>query len=287
YRAAGGAPHPSASSTSLEQALPLSLPTSLAYGSVQPGVGAAGAAGGTGEGKGGLPLRGAQLLVLVAEAARSGAPAWSACAQRLLWHCHQVLFRQLASWMIHGVMLDPHAEFFVASASGSTPGTQAASSTTDGFDWQTSYQVLPARLPSHIPLEQAEAIAFIGKSILLLRHNPSRGGGSDLLRGRPPPLTASGERRAGSGGADQGAQLLTHSETLEGAQALRALQMQPSWDRVAFGRVIEALRCRAASLLWHLVVVQADLLSHLAAFKDYFLMSRGELFHAFLVEARG
>ncbi|GFH12653.1 gamma-tubulin complex component, partial [Haematococcus lacustris] len=53
--------------------------------------------------------------------------------------------------------------------------------------------------------------------------------------------------------------------------------MQPSWDRVAFGRVIEALRCRAASLLWHLVVVQADLLSHLAAFKDYFLMSRGEL----------
>ncbi|GFH14046.1 gamma-tubulin complex component [Haematococcus lacustris] len=63
--------------------------------------------------------------------------------------------------------------------------------------------------------------------------------------------------------------------------------MQPSWDRVAFGRVIEALRCRAASLLWHLVVVQADLLSHLAAFKDYFLMSRGELFHAFLVEARG
>ncbi|KAJ9508047.1 hypothetical protein QJQ45_021384, partial [Haematococcus lacustris] len=139
YRAAGGAPHPSASSTSLEQALPLSLPTSLAYGSVQPGVGAAGAAGGTGEGKGGLPLRGAQLLVLVAEAARSGAPAWSACAQRLLWHCHQVLFRQLASWMIHGVLLDPHAEFFVASASGSTPGTQAASSTTDGFDWQTSY----------------------------------------------------------------------------------------------------------------------------------------------------
>jgi hypothetical protein len=31
---------------------------------------------------------------------------------------------------------------------------------------------------------------------------------------------------------------------------------------------------------------QADLLSHLAALKSYFLLARGELFHSLLVEAR-
>jgi len=31
---------------------------------------------------------------------------------------------------------------------------------------------------------------------------------------------------------------------------------------------------------------QADLMAHLAAIKDYFLMAKGELYHSFLVDAR-
>ena len=51
--------------------------------------------------------------------------------------------------------------------------------------------------------------------------------------------------------------------------------------------LLRACACpQVAALLWHLVVVQSDLLGHLSAIKDYFLLARGEFFHSFLVEAR-
>jgi uncharacterized membrane protein len=39
-------------------------------------------------------------------------------------------------------------------------------------------------------------------------------------------------------------------------QALATLQSAPTLDRAALGRVVGALRARAAALLWHLVVAQ-------------------------------
>jgi len=41
---------------------------------------------------------GAQLLALLQAAARCGVPIVQSCMQRLLWHCNQVLFKQLTSW---------------------------------------------------------------------------------------------------------------------------------------------------------------------------------------------
>ena len=38
--------------------------------------------------------------------------------------------------------------------------------------------------------------------------------------------------------------------------------------------------------MWHLVVVKAELLLHLEALKDYFLLSKGEFYHTFLVESK-
>ena len=43
---------------------------------------------------------------------------------------------------------------------------------------------------------------------------------------------------------------------------------------------------RHAQVLWRLVVERADLMGHLAAIKDYFLLAKGDFFHGFLVEAR-
>jgi hypothetical protein len=43
---------------------------------------------------------------------------------------------------------------------------------------------------------------------------------------------------------------------LSSLQALATLQSAPSLDRAALGRVVGALRARAAALLWHLVVAQ-------------------------------
>lgn len=41
-----------------------------------------------------------------------------------------------------------------------------------------------------------------------------------------------------------------------------------------------------ANRLWHLVVIKADLLTHLSSIKDYFLLANGEFYHTFLEEAR-
>ena len=54
--------------------------------------------------------------------AHSGAPAVQSCAQRLLWHCRQVLFKQLESWLVHGLLLDSGGEFFVQRSSDSSSG---------------------------------------------------------------------------------------------------------------------------------------------------------------------
>lgn len=32
---------------------------------------------------------------------------------RLLWHGHQVMYRQLSTWMVYGLLQDQHQEFFV------------------------------------------------------------------------------------------------------------------------------------------------------------------------------
>ena len=53
-----------------------------------------------------------------------------------------------------------------------------------------------------------------------------------------------------------------------------------------FSKIIEEIRECIASRLLHLVVVKANLLDHLKAIKDYFLLAKGEFYQTFLEEAR-
>ncbi|OWM63562.1 hypothetical protein CDL15_Pgr019512 [Punica granatum] len=50
--------------------------------------------------------------------------------------------------------------------------------------------------------------------------------------------------------------------------------------------VVDSIRAIAASHLWQLVVVRADLNGHLKALKDYFLLAKGDFFQCFLEESR-
>ncbi|KAF5834637.1 Spc98 family-domain-containing protein [Dunaliella salina] len=217
-------------------------------------------------------MGGAQLLAVIQSAARCGVPIVQSCMQRLLWHCNQVLFKQLTSWMVHGKLLDPYNEFFIKQHGSQVQQPQAAPDSSQQvqqqreasaqealLNWHQSFQVYDPAVPPHISAAAAESVAFIGKAVLLLK-NPA--------------------------GAFRGAELLQYRDTLEFMQALRTLQAAPVFDRVAFERTVEGIRAKVAALLWHLVVVQADLMAHLAAIKDYFLMAKGELYHSFLVDAR-
>lgn len=70
-------------------------------------------------------LVGSQLMRALSLRAQSGAPALQSCASRLLWHCRQVLLKQLESWLVHGLLLDGAGEFFIKR--GSPKGAAAAS----------------------------------------------------------------------------------------------------------------------------------------------------------------
>ena len=49
--------------------------------------------------------------------------------------------------------------------------------------------------------------------------------------------------------------------------------------------MVEQVREYVAHKLWELVVLKSDLLSHLRALKQYYLLAKGEFYHLFLEEA--
>ena len=60
----------------------------------------------------------------------------------------------------------------------------------------------------------------------------------------------------------------------------------PEFNILLFSKIIEEIRECIASRLLHLVVFKANLLDHLRAIKDFFLLSKGEFYQTFLEEAR-
>lgn len=42
---------------------------------------------------------------------------------RILHICHDVLFKQLCSWLLHGSLFDPYKEFFIQHSTGQVTGT--------------------------------------------------------------------------------------------------------------------------------------------------------------------
>lgn len=41
---------------------------------------------------------------------------------RILHVCHDVLYKQLCSWLLHGSLFDPYKEFFIQHSTGQTTG---------------------------------------------------------------------------------------------------------------------------------------------------------------------
>ncbi|KAH6555105.1 hypothetical protein KP509_1Z281100 [Ceratopteris richardii] len=60
----------------------------------------------------------------------------------------------------------------------------------------------------------------------------------------------------------------------------------PGFHKSSFEVAIDSIRTIAATHLWQLVVVHADLMGHLKALKDYFLLAKGDFFQCFLEESR-
>ncbi|KAL4434808.1 hypothetical protein ABPG77_005335 [Micractinium sp. CCAP 211/92] len=230
------------------------------------------------EGRG---LAGAAVMRVLSLRAHSGAPAVQSCAQRLLWHCRQVLFKQLESWLVHGMLLDRAGEFFVRRSDGAEDGAGgrggAASPSPlrvgagaagvgggmldwEPLEWHAGFQVSLSDLPPDVSLPTAEAVLFIGKAVRVLKQ----------------PMSSAASHQA----------LRAHAEILGFSQTLHRLQAAEDFSAAQFDHCIESMRAKVSSLLWDLVQHRCDLMGQFEAVRSYFLLGKGDFYQLFLDEAR-
>ncbi|KAL3153823.1 Gamma-tubulin complex component 4, variant 2 [Trebouxia sp. C0010 RCD-2024] len=216
-------------------------------------------------------ISGSSLLHLLHSKAQCGIPELQSCLTRLLWHCNQVLFKQLSAWMVHGLLQDKHQEFFIQPASSQVAPLQAPpspphhpkqqpapSEDTNAAEWHQGFQVSMQALPPGVTVTIAESILFVGKAVRVLQ--------------RPT-------------GPLKNHDLLPQSDAISFSKALRQLQQEDVLDQIGFEHTVELIRTTVTAQLWQLVVVHAELPAHLAALKNYFLLAKGDFYHSFLAES--
>nr|XP_044620990.1 gamma-tubulin complex component 4 isoform X3 [Equus asinus] len=199
--------------------------------------------------------------------------------------CHGVMYKQLSAWMLHGLLLDQHEEFFVKQ--GPSSGNVSAQPEEDeedlGIGGLTGKQLRELQdlrlieeenmlapslkqfslrvevLPSYIPVRVAEKILFVGESV-------------QMFENQNVNLTRKGS-------------ILKNQEDTFAAE-LHRLKQQPLFSLVDFEQVVDRIRSTVAEHLWKLMVEESDLLGQLKIIKDFYLLGRGELFQAFIDTAQ-
>lgn len=226
-------------------------------------------------------IHGCQILETVYKHSCGGLPPVRTALEKILCVCHGVLYKQLATWMLHGLLLDQNEEFFIRQ--GPSAGGSSANQDEEEEDLglgglsgkqlrelqdlrlveeenmlAPSLQQFSLRtemLPSYIPIRVAEKILFVGESVQMFENHTH------------------GPSRAGS--------ILKHQEDLF-ASELHRLKQQPLFSLVDFEKLIDHIRSTVAEHLWTLMVEEADLLEQLKIVKDFFLLGRGELYQVFI-----
>ncbi|KAI4319395.1 hypothetical protein MLD38_032995 [Melastoma candidum] len=252
-------------------------------------------------------IRGGQLLNLLHKRCHCGVPELQTCIQRLLWHGHQVMYNQLASWMVYGILQDQHEEFFIrrqeerdveSAASQTDISKRLAHLSTDDTsltDWHQGFHIYLDMLPQYIHMHVAESVLFAGKAIRVLRnpntasrfHGPAASSQPRFpvkIHGFTERYLFSKEMLVESDVIRE--ELLPQSEADRIESMLRDLKESSEFHKRLFECAVDSIRAIAASHLWQLVVVRADLNGHLKALKDYFLLAKGDFFQCFLEESR-
>ncbi|XP_008812274.2 gamma-tubulin complex component 4-like [Phoenix dactylifera] len=253
-------------------------------------------------------IRGGQLLNFLHKRCHCGVPELQACIQRLLWHGHQVMYNQLASWMIYGILQDQHGEFLIQRQDdGDGEGksshldvieklTHKSADDATLTDWHLGFHISLDMLPEYIHMRVAESILFAGKAVRVLR-NPSPAfrlqepfihqsvpKASDRVQGFLGSFAPQKELLKGTSLIAE--ELLPQSEADKIEAMLQELKQSSEFHKRLFESAVSSIRTIAANHLWELVVIRADLNGHLKALKDYFLLAKGDFFQCFLEESR-
>jgi gamma-tubulin complex component 4 len=257
-------------------------------------------------------LYGADILQLLDSHAHSGIPTVKSCADRLLWHCNQVMFKQLEAWLVHGLLVNVEngggtgcttgaaaagegggGEFFVhycsTSSSSSGAAAQGCGGDTDHFSSRAAG--LGAHIMGRQPLPAAGA---------LLDWQPLEWhtGFQISLRSLPPGVTLQTAEailfvgkavrvlKQPMSAAVSAEALKAHTEILSFADALRRLKNADRWRQIELEALIEGMRARVSMLLWNLVRHRCDLNGHFGGIKDYFLLGKGGFYQQLLDECQ-
>ncbi|KAK8400149.1 hypothetical protein O3P69_003091 [Scylla paramamosain] len=224
-------------------------------------------------------LHGCQILETVHKLIALSVGQVKEVLSRIEQKVHAVLYHQLTLWLLHGLLLDPHQEFFISTcASSPSSSANTTMSTTSSLSQQTETLSLEEStdkmsstpechlrlemLPAHIPLSVAEKVLFIGEFILVFEHGA---------------LRENGESRPSLASSRSGQVLKKREGEFRGLLADLAAEQTFSVDK--FSRAIETIRNCVSEELWKLVM-EADLLGELSDLKAVFLLGRGELFQA-------
>ncbi|XP_053896970.1 gamma-tubulin complex component 4 isoform X2 [Malaclemys terrapin pileata] len=230
-------------------------------------------------------IHGCQLLETVHKHSCGGLPPVRSALEKILAVCHGVMYKQLSAWMLHGLLLDQHDEFFVKQgpSSGNVPAQPEEEDDDLGIGGLTGKQLRELQdlrlieeenmlapslkqfslrvemLPSYIPVRVAEKILFVGESV-------------QMFENQNVNLTRKGS-------------ILKNQEDTFAAE-LHRLKQQPLFSLVDFEAVVDWIRSTVAEHLWKLMVEESDLLGQLKIIKDFYLLGRGELFQAFIDTAQ-
>uniref|UniRef100_A0A673JWL7 Gamma-tubulin complex component n=1 Tax=Sinocyclocheilus rhinocerous TaxID=307959 RepID=A0A673JWL7_9TELE len=236
-------------------------------------------------------IHGCQILETVYKHSCGGLPPVRMALEKILAVCHGVMYKQLAAWMLHGLLLDQSEEFFVKqgpSAGGATAAQEEEEEDLGigGLSGKQLRELQDLRLieeenmlapslqqfslrvemlPSYIPVRVAEKILFVGESVQMFEnHNqsPSRAGEWKSV-------------------VQVCWSILKHQEDMFAAE-LHRLKQQPLFSLVDFENLVDGIRSTVAEHLWTLMVEESDLLGQLKIIKDFYLLGRGELYQVFI-----
>uniref|UniRef100_A0A672LUE7 Gamma-tubulin complex component n=1 Tax=Sinocyclocheilus grahami TaxID=75366 RepID=A0A672LUE7_SINGR len=230
-------------------------------------------------------IHGCQILETVYKHSCGGLPPVRMALEKILAVCHGVMYKQLAAWMLHGLLLDQSEEFFVKqgpSAGGATAAQEEEEEDLGigGLSGKQLRELQDLRLieeenmlapslqqfslrvemlPSYIPVRVAEKILFVGESVQMFEnHNqsPSRAGElkSILLFVTLPSCGCPGS-------------ILKHQED-------QGKNVKENLWKFVFVFFLQHL--------WTLMVEESDLLGQLKIVKDFYLLGRGELYQVFI-----
>uniref|UniRef100_A0A2K6GBZ4 Gamma-tubulin complex component n=1 Tax=Propithecus coquereli TaxID=379532 RepID=A0A2K6GBZ4_PROCO len=212
-------------------------------------------------------IHGCQILETVYKHSCGGLPPVRSALEKILAVCHGVMYKQLSAWMLHGLLLDQHEEFFIKQ--GPSSGNVSAQPEEDeedlGIGGLTGKQLRELQdlrlieeenmlapslkqfslrveiLPSYIPVRVAEKILFVGESVQMFENQ-----NVNLTR--------------------KGSILKKQEDTF--AAELHRLKQQPLFSLVDFEQVVDRIRSTVAEHLWKLMVEESDLLGQLKVLLD-------------------